>query len=165
MSNIEAVVDALARRVQALEDELAIHRLIVRYGLSVDIGDADLAAGVFTDDGVYDVDIGRMEGRDAVRAMVQSARHQGMVGHCAHQIGPAVVELAGDDRAVATGYSRVYLHSAAGTHIYRVSCNRWQLVKRDGEWLIAHRTTRVLGNDEATGVLRRAFAPFSSNCG
>lgn len=156
---LEQTVAALARRVQLLEDELAIHRLIVRYGLSVDIGDADLAAAVFTEDGVYDVDIGRMEGRDAVRTMVRGPRHQAMVGHCAHQIGPAVVEVQSADRAIATGYSRVYLQTPAGTHIYRVSCNRWELLKRDGEWLIAHRTTRVLGNEEATSVFRRALAP------
>lgn len=156
-TGLEETVAALAQRVQALEDELAIHRLITRYGLAVDVGDADLAAGVFTEDGVYDVDIGRMEGRDAVRAMVRGARHQAMVGHCAHQIGPAVVEVQHADRAVATGYSRVYLQTPAGTHIYRVSCNRWELVKRDGDWLIAHRTTRVLGNDEAASVFRRAL--------
>lgn len=154
---LEKTVAALADRVQRLEDELAIHRLIVRYGLAVDIGDADLAASVFTDEGVYDVDVGRMEGRDAVRAMVRGARHQAMVGHCAHQIGPAVVDLAGPDRAVATGYSRVYLQTPAGTHIYRVSANRWALVKRDGTWVIAHRTTRVLGNEEAVSVLQAAF--------
>jgi uncharacterized protein (TIGR02246 family) len=158
-SALERTVAELAGRVQRLEDELAIHRLIVRYGLAVDIGAADLAAGVFTSDGVYDVDIGRMEGRAAVSAMIESPRHQGMVGHCAHQIGPAVVEVLGADRAVATGYSRVYLQTPAGTHIYRVSCNRWELVKRDGAWLIAHRTTRVLGNDEAVSVFRRALTP------
>ena len=95
MENLERTVDELARRVQALEDELAIHRLIVRYGLAVDAGDAGRSAGVFTEDGVYDVDVGRMEGRDAVRRMVRGERHQAMVGHCAHQIGPAVVTLMG----------------------------------------------------------------------
>jgi hypothetical protein len=112
---------------------------------------------VFTESGVYDVDIGRMEGREAVRAMVQGDRHQSMVGHCAHQIGPAVVELRGADRAAATGYSRVYLETRAGTHIYRVSFNRWELVKRDGAWRIAQRTTRVLGNAEAQAVFRDAM--------
>jgi len=139
--------------VQALEDELAIHRLIVRYGLAVDIGDADGAAAVFTEDGVYDVDVGVMRGREAVRTMVRGERHQSMVGNCAHQIGPAVVEVDGD-RAVATGYSRVYLHTRAGTHIYRVSFNRWELVKRDGAWLIARRTTRLLGHEEARALLQ-----------
>ena len=154
-ARLEDTVAALARRVQALEDELAIHRLIVRYGLAVDGGDAEGAAAVFTEDGVYDVDVGRMEGRDAVRAMVRGERHQAMVGHCAHQIGPAVVEVDGD-RATATGYSRVYLQTVAGTHVYRVSCNRWSLVRRDGGWLIAHRTTRMLGHAEALAVLTGA---------
>ena len=153
--SIATALEALTRRVQALEDELAIHRLIVRYGLRVDVGDAERAAETFTEDCTYDVDVGRMEGREAVRAMVRGARHQAMVGHCAHQIGPAVVETQGPDRAVATGYSRVYLQTPAGTHIYRVSCNRWELVKRGGDWLIAQRTTRVLGHAEAADVLRR----------
>jgi uncharacterized protein (TIGR02246 family) len=151
---MDDAVAALAKRVEALEDELAIHRLIVRYGLAVDVGDADGAAAVFTEDGVYDVDVGRMAGRDAVRAMVRGARHQAMVGHCAHQIGPAVVALDGD-RATATGYSRVYLQTVAGTHVYRVSLNQWSLVKRDGAWLIAHRTTRMLGHDEALDVFAK----------
>jgi hypothetical protein len=73
MQDLEQTVVDLARRVRALEDELAIHRLIVRYGLGVDAGDAVEGAGVFTEDGVYDVDVGRMAGRDAVCAMVCGA--------------------------------------------------------------------------------------------
>jgi uncharacterized protein (TIGR02246 family) len=161
--DLEARVAALERRVTAAEDELAIHRLIVGYGLAVDVGDADGAAQVFTDGGVYDVDIGRMEGREAVRAMVRGERHQTMVGHCAHQIGPAVVELRGPDQAVATGYSRVYLETRAGTHIYRVSFNRWELVKRDQEWRISQRTTRVLGHADADAVFRSAIGRQGGN--
>ena len=152
--SLEQTVADLARRVQQLEDELAIHRLIVAYGIGVDAGDPDRGAGVFTEDGVYDVDVGTMEGRPAVRAMVRGRRHQDMVGHCAHQIGPAVVTIEAPDRARATGYSRVYLETRAGTHIYRVSFNRWELVKRDGAWLIARRTTRMLGHPEALAVIR-----------
>jgi len=148
----------LERRLASVEDELAIHRLIVRYGLAVDVGDADQAAEVFTPDCVYDVDVGRMAGRDAVRDMVQAERHQSMIGHCAHQIGPAVVELQGPDRAVATGYSRVYLHTRAGTHIYRVSFNRWELVKQNDDWRIARRTTRLLGHAEALPFFRAAVS-------
>lgn len=154
-TDLEQTVASLVARVERLEDELAIRNVIVRYGFAVDVGDAQYAAGVFTPDGVYDVDVGRMEGRDAVAAMVRGARHQSMVGHCAHQMGPLVVERGSDGGAVATGYSRVYLQTHAGTHVYRVSSNRWELVKQDGEWLVAHRTTRVLGNDEAPAVLRQ----------
>lgn len=145
-------VDALARRVQALEDELAIHRLIVRYGLAVDTGDPARSAAVFTADGVYDVDVRLMRGRADVEAMVRSDHHQAMVGHCAHQIGPAVVRVDGD-RAVALGYSRVYLHGADGIGIYRVSTNRWELERRPEGWLITRRVTRVLGHAGATALL------------
>jgi uncharacterized protein (TIGR02246 family) len=154
MPTLEETVAALAWRVERLEDELAIHRLIVSYGLGVDTGDAERAASVFTEDGVYDVDVGRMEGREAVRAMVRGARHQEMVGHCAHQIGPAVVTVDGPDRAAAVGYSRVYLATRAGTHVYRVSLNRWELVKANGAWRIARRTTRILGHSDALDVIR-----------
>ena len=156
MGDLHDTVAALARRVQALEDELAIHRLIVRYGLAVDVGDADGAADVFTEDGVYDVDVGLMRGRYAVAAMVRGERHLSMVGRCAHQIGPAVVEVDGD-RAVATGYSRVYLRGDEGFGIHRVSLNRWELERRAGEWRIARRTTRLLGHAEAQALFRTAL--------
>src|SRR5213593_3558997 len=114
MDELRQQVAALARRVQALEDELAIHRQIVRYGFAVDTGDADGAAALFTQDAVYDVDGPLlMEGRDGVRAMVRGPRHQAMLPRCAHQIGPAVVALDGE-RATATGYSRVYLRGERG---------------------------------------------------
>jgi uncharacterized protein (TIGR02246 family) len=162
VERLEHVVADLVRRVGALEDELAIHRVIVRYGLAVDAGDAERGAGVFAEDGVYDVDVGRMEGREAIRRMVRGERHQAMVGHCAHQMGPATVTLDGPEHATAVGYSRVYLQTPAGTHVYRVSLNRWELGKRAGEWLITRRTTRILGHPEALAVLRAAAAHAAS---
>jgi len=157
MSDLETTVASLARRVQALEDELAIHRVIVRYGLAVDTGDAERSAAVFTPDAVYDVDVRLMEGRAAVADMVRGDHHQQMVGRCAHQIGPAVVQLDGD-RAVALGYSRVYLRSADGIAVYRVSLNRWELERRDGGWLIARRRTRLLGHAEAKAIFADGLA-------
>jgi len=156
MDDLRQQVAALARRVQALENELAVHRQIVRYGFAVDTGDADGAAALFTEDAVYDVDGPLlMRGRDGVRAMVRGPRHQAMLPRCAHQIGPAVVEVHGD-RATAVGYSRVYVRREAGIEIYRVSFNRWELERRDGVWLVARRTTRLLGHEEAQGLLKGA---------
>jgi uncharacterized protein (TIGR02246 family) len=148
MTTLEQRVEDLTRRVQALEDELAIHRLIVRYGIAADVGDAEAAAATFADDGTYDVDVGVMRGRAAITAMLRSERHQAMVGRCAHQIGPAVVDVQGD-RATAVGYSRVYLADQGAVGIYRVSTNRWRLERREGRWTVAERTTRRLGHTEA----------------
>lgn len=153
MDDMAQRLAALERRLQAVEDELAIHRLIVRYGLAVDTGDAERTAAVFTPEGVYDADVRCMRGRAEIADMVQSDRHQAMVGRCAHQIGPATVRVDGD-RAVAIGYSRVYLRDGDGIGIYRVSMNRWELERRDGSWLIAHRRTRILGHAEATSLLK-----------
>lgn len=149
-------IDALERRLQAVEDELAIHKLIVRYGLAVDTGDATRTAAVFAPDGVYDADVRLMRGRAEIEDMVRGERHQGMVGRCAHQIGPAVVQVDGDS-ATALGYSRVYLQNADGIGIYRVSFNRWTLARRAGAWSITHRLTRLLGHAEAVAILREGL--------
>jgi len=156
MNKLEQTLDDLTRRVQALEDELAIHRLIVRYGFAVDIGDPERTAALFTEDTVYDVDVLVMHGRDDIRNMVVTDPHRSLVGNCAHQIGPSVVEVAGD-RAVATGYSRVYLRKDDGIDVFRVSFNRFELVRRDGRWQIAHRTTRLLGHAEAKKIFAAAL--------
>ena len=148
MTTLEQRVDELARRVQTLEDELAIHRLIVRYGIAADAGNADAAAATFAEDGVYDVDVGVMRGRGAVAAMLGAERHQAMVGRCAHQIGPAVVHVTGD-QATAVGYSRVYLADQGRVGIYRVSTNRWRFERRRDQWAVVARTTRLLGHTEA----------------
>src|SRR5262249_10740794 len=108
MTDLERTVADLARRVQALEDEVAIRDVITRYGPAADAGDAAGAAGVFTEDGVYDVDVGRMEGREAVRALIAGERHQAMVGRCAHQMGPFVIRVR-DQRARAARSSPGYL--------------------------------------------------------
>jgi hypothetical protein len=155
MDDLEQTVADLARRVRALEDELAIHRQIVRYGLAVDVGDADAAAALVTEDTVYDVDGPLLMEADATCARGRRPTPPGDAPNCAHQIGPAVVEVDGD-RATAVGYSRVYLRRDGAIGIYRVSFNRWELERRAGEWLIARRTTRLLGHEEARRIFRPA---------
>ncbi|HZR84251.1 MAG TPA: nuclear transport factor 2 family protein [Candidatus Binatia bacterium] len=145
---------ALEQRVGALEDELAIHRLIVRYGFAVDTGSADETGDLFTEDAVYDVDRTLvMRGRNGVRDMVRGPNHQSLLPNCAHTIGPAVVEVAGD-RAIATAYSRIYRRKPGGIELWRLSFNRFELVRDAGAWRIASRTTRMVGHEEAQAVLR-----------
>jgi uncharacterized protein (TIGR02246 family) len=152
-------IAALERRVAAVEDELAIHRLIVGYGFAVDTGDAEATAALFTEDGLYDVDTTLvMHGREGVAAMVRGPRHQSLLPNCAHTIGPAVVALDGD-RAVATAYSRIYLRKGDDMTLWRVSFNRFELERRDRRWQIVRRTTRLLGHEEAQALLARALHP------
>src|SRR5215510_16447415 len=87
---------ALEARVQALEDELALYRLMTSYGPAADSGDGVKASEIWTEDGVYDADgPGVMDGRGAIVAMLSQEGHQAMVPGCAHLNQPAVIELDG----------------------------------------------------------------------
>lgn len=155
--SMEERLARLERRVATLEDELAIHRLIVTYGFAVDTGDAAATGALFTEDTLYDVDTTLvMRGRSGVEDMVRGPRHQSLLPNCAHTIGPAVVRVDGD-RAVATAYSRIYKRDGETIGLWRLSFNRFELERRDGRWRIARRTTRMLGHDEAHALFARAL--------
>ncbi len=146
----------LLGRIQRLEDERDIARLIASYGPAVDAGDSGATARLWAEDGVYDVDLMRMESRDEVRAMVDSKAHQKMVAHgCSHFLGPAVVTVEGDT-AVAVCESLVLVRDGDGYRVWRATANHFALRRIDGQWRISVRTSRVLdGNPEAHALLIR----------
>jgi uncharacterized protein (TIGR02246 family) len=164
MGDLEARVAALEKRLCLAEDKLAIQDVIVRYGLAVDLGDAERVADVFTEDAEFDVGGGATQvdtrkvvyrGREQIkRDLVLGAGHQSLLPDCAHTIGPVVIRVDGD-RAEATGYSRIYHREQKGrpgdhTALFRLGYNRWELARqRDGGWRIARRISRVVGDPEA----------------
>lgn len=151
-------VEDLLARLSRLEDERDIARLIASYGPAVDAGDADAAARLWAHDGVYDIDLMRMESRDDVHAMVRSAAHQKMVAHgCSHFLGPAVVTVDGD-AAVAVCESLVLVRDGDGYRVWRATANHFVLRRIDGQWQISTRTSRVLdGSPEAHALLTRGL--------
>jgi ketosteroid isomerase-like protein len=170
--DLDARIAALERRVQAAEDELAIRNLIVRYGLAVDLGDAQGVADVFTPDAEFEVGSASIHlsaedivfrGREQIKRDLVLGPHQALLPNCAHTIGPVIVRLS-QDRAEATGYSRIYLRREKGQpddhiHLIRLAFNRWKLEKQsDGSWLISHRTARVLGEDGAQALFRQGLS-------
>jgi len=172
MSEIEQRIEQLERRLGQAEDRLAIHDLIVSYGLAVDLGDAKAVSGLFTPDAEFDVGSGatRVDARPTVfrgreqleRELVLGAAHQSLLPDCAHTIGPVVIRVNGD-RAEATGYSRIYHREQkgqAGDHLalFRLGYNRWELERQpDGRWLIARRSSRVVGDPEAQALFRQGL--------
>jgi uncharacterized protein (TIGR02246 family) len=137
----------LAARLRRLEDERDIAQLIASYGPAVDAGDAAAAAKLWADDGVYDVDGWRMEGRAEVHAMVSSAAHQKLVAKgCSHFLGPCVVSVTGDS-AVAVCESLLLLRDGDGYRVWRATANHFELQRIEDRWQITTRTSRVLDGD------------------
>lgn len=168
MSLSEQEISDLMSRLRALEDERAVHNVMVKYGFAVDAGDAEAAMSLFTEDTVYEVgsvgsglNDGRtgsliMKGRDAVGDMVLGDGHQSLLPNCAHTIGPFTVEVDGD-KAHAIGYSRIYHRQGDETRLFRLGMNEWHLVRQDGKWLIHRRLSQVIGEKAGQEVLARAF--------
>ena len=166
--SIEDRFSALTRRLERVEDELAIHRLIVRYGLAVDAGEAEAAMELFTKDTSYEVrpagngaddDANTtlvMQGRAAVGEMVRSESHQKLLPNAAHTIGPAVVHVDGDT-ATATGYTRIYHRENDDVRMFRMAVNHWELVKLEGRWFVHRRYAQDLGAEDAQDLMRRAL--------
>jgi uncharacterized protein (TIGR02246 family) len=154
---MEERLAALEARLQRVEDELAITRLVASYGPLVDAGAADEVAALWADDGEYDVEGWHMRSRSDVREMVLSDGHQHLItGGCAHFLGPAHVRLDGDE-AVAVCASLLVRHRDGAFSVRRAGANHFRLRREPDGWRVAHRTTRALdGSADARALLAGA---------
>lgn len=146
MTDTEQRVARLEQRLQALEDEAEIARLISSYGPLVDSGSADAVAALWEPDGVYDVDTGRLSGHDEIVAMVHSKAHQRLItAGCAHVIGLPHVTVQGE-QAVATCHSQLIVNheNTGGFTVLRVTANHWELRRSAKGWRVTRRTNRLL---------------------
>jgi ketosteroid isomerase-like protein len=148
---------AAEQRLQRLEDDDTIRRLICSWGPACDTGDSDAAAALWTDDGVLVSDASRLEGPAEVRAMVESdGQHDLIRRGCAHIQGLPVIDVTGDV-AFATNYSTVFLHTDDGYETWRVSANNWTFRRTTDGWRVTGRTALVLdGGSDAQQLLARA---------
>jgi hypothetical protein len=158
MSDVERQIEALAARVQALEDELAISRLLIRCGFTVDTDDVEAMLALFAPEARITIDGSwTLEGHDDARQIVEGPTHRSYLPFCAHNLGPFVIEVD-RDTAVATGYSRVYLRTEHGFKVERVSANWWRLERREHGWTIVERDTAIVGAGDVTfDVVRRGL--------
>lgn len=156
--NLEERLAALESRVQLLEDEAEVRRVVAAYGPLVDAGDAEGTAALWAQDGVYDVDELVMRSAADVEAMVRSRHHQDFIaGGCAHVIGPVHVALHGDE-AVAVCHSLMVVSDGGRFVVRRATANVWRLQRGPAGWRVADRTSRVLdGRPEAPELFRTAM--------
>jgi SnoaL-like domain len=143
----------LEARLQRIEDELAVRRLILSYGPAADAGMARFAAALWLEDGVYDWDADGEphRGAAAVEATLQSSDHRQLMAEgVAHVAGPVLVEVNGD-RATALNYSLTMRRELERFYLWRVSAVRWDLERSGASWRVRGRTNRLL--DDTGGGL------------
>ena len=158
MNTVESRLADLEERLQVLEDEREIHRLIISYGFAADTGDAERVAQRFAEEGVYDVGTQAvMNGRQGLRDMIVGEGHQSLLPNSAHTFGPSVIKVDGKD-AVVTGYTLTYHRREEDFKLWRLSYTRVELEKRDGRWQILKRLNRLVGTDEAWPLFQQGLA-------
>ena len=156
--DIEARLAALEAKVQRLTDEIELYQLTASYGPAVDSGWAQVAADLWTEDGLYDVDVGSWEGREEIMGLINGELHQGLIERgCGHVISLPRLTIDGDT-AVGTCYSRLYSRNDQGFDAWRVAANRWEFVRTERGWRIKNRVNRLLdGTSASRDLLRRSF--------
>jgi hypothetical protein len=143
-------------RIRRLEDAETIRNLIASYGPLADIGDARGVAALWAENGSYSVgDFGEAKGWENIAALILSDTHQHLLAAgCGHILTVPHITLAGDS-AVAINHSVVFRNSGDCHQAWRVSANRWELVRTDNGWRVQHRRNRPLNGDGAARNLLR----------
>ncbi len=158
--DLEASVRSLEKRVGELEDRLAIYQLMFTYGPAADSGSCEAAAHLWTADGVYDVgDMAAFNGHGDLQKMYEGQGHQSLIHKGASHLTASPHVTIDGDTAVGTCYSFVFAHEDGNYKVWRVSSNRWEMVRESGRWRIKRRTNRLLnGSEQARALLARAVA-------
>jgi hypothetical protein len=165
--------DTLEHRLCAVEDTLAIYRLIASHPPAADTGNDDYYRDVFVTDGVIDLGDGKAaNGNEAIAAVVKTPEHQAAIaGGLCHFAGLPRVQLNGDT-AVAISYLQVIAPNreakpvelsghglSSGYRIHRLGANRWDLRRTKDGWKVTRRAYRMLdGTEGARELLREAVA-------
>ncbi|KPM52348.1 hypothetical protein ACG83_28585 [Frankia sp. R43] len=158
IDDLRAVVEKLAARVHALEDQVEIMQLVAQYGPAVDSGSAEAAAALWTEDGTFDaVPHLRMRGRGDIVDMVEGG-HQSLIRNgCGHVLTVPHIVVDGDE---ATGRSyALNIRWDAGADrfwVARVSANTWRWARTAQGWRI---TERINANLDGTPEHREMLAP------
>jgi ketosteroid isomerase-like protein len=155
-------VAALEKRLQALEDQIAIYQTVCAYGYGVDGLNYQVVADIYAKDGVYAVaDVSTFKGNDQIAEITKMQGHLDLVHNgIAHTSTLPYVVIDGD-RATATCHTVILHHGKNGFYVNRVSASRLELSrKKGGGWEINHRQNYMLtGDPKGPAMLARLTEP------
>lgn len=136
---------AQVARLSGLADVQEITQLVMTYGPLVDSGSAEATAGLWTDDGVYEVDgVLSMTGRDEIAGMVRGTNHQAIIhGGAGHVLTAPRVRVDGDT-AEAVNHAMLVTRTGDAYTVSRVSANWWTCRRTADGWRVVRRVNRPL---------------------
>jgi hypothetical protein len=122
-------------------DDCAIRRTLARYNIAGDRGDLAGLAATFTEEGTLHAPGIHVTGRAAIvaRLTASMASNNPALTTVQHHLTTSLIELVGKDEARCRSYFLVVTDIGpdhAGSY-------RDQLVRQDGEWLIAERSAKL----------------------
>ena len=131
---------SLEERMQLVEDELAIRRILVDYAAFLDGRDYEGYANLFTPEGEWANEGGSRKGRDQIRAMLEVMGPAGSPNaENYHLISNPRIDLDGD-RATATSRYLFVMRGPEGQPTPALAgVYRDEFVRHEGEWKIARR--------------------------
>ncbi|HWW64850.1 MAG TPA: nuclear transport factor 2 family protein [Sphingomonadaceae bacterium] len=128
-------------RLQHVEDELAIRRILIDYAAFLDGRDYASYAALFTADGEWANGAGSHKGRDAIRAMLESTLGPAGAPNRSnyHIISNPRIDIDGD-RATATSRYLFVMRGPNGQPVPSLAgIYRDELVRQNGAWKIKRR--------------------------
>jgi hypothetical protein len=135
------------RRLQRIEDQLAIISMIARYGIAADCMNMRAITEIWPADGSYEVaDWGDFIGHDGLRRLFGGDFQQKLMqAGSAHVASPPLIALDGD-QAQAANYGMILQSGDEDVSIARLTAARWNMERREGRW-----ATRVRRNEPVNG--------------
>jgi hypothetical protein len=157
-AELESRLVALEARLRELEDRAAIMQIIATYGPSADACAHETIAGLWTDDGTYEVvGFSSYQGSAGFEALITNQTHLGYVSAGSSHVMAMPHIVIDGDTAVATGYSQVFVRDGQYWRVERASGNRWELVRTAEGWRVKARYNHLMdGSDGSFSILRGA---------
>jgi len=149
LGSTEERIAQLESRLAHVEDQLALYQSVSAYGPAVDSLQSQMAAELWTEDGVYDIGDPQFDaaGRAEIQALFDADYHRGLVASgCAHTMTLPHIKVAGD-RAMGLGYHRLFTKDEGGYQLFRLSVSRWEWVRTAEGWRTTRRVHRLLSED------------------
>ena len=148
----------LEQRVQRMEDESAIRRMLIEYGAFLDAKDYRSYAALFASDGVWQGGFGSFTGPAAIEAMLTAnlgAPEPGFVNKANfHMLTNPLITIDGDRAHVESKY--LFWTRSPDDRPTPLLAGRYvdEFVREGGQWRIARRTT--WGRSRSATRTRRA---------